>query len=77
MKLKEQVPFVHVGVQTAKHIPNLDIEQPADCQGPVGVLVQQWLLFMNGVLYRKWKNLIRDQITNEVVLPDTLRWTAF
>ena len=29
------------------------------------------------VLYRKWENDIGDQITNQVVLPDTLRQTAF
>jgi len=30
------VSFVHVGVQTAIHVPNQAIEQPANCQSPVG-----------------------------------------
>ena len=125
--------FVRVGVQTAMHVPNQDIELPANCQGPVGdrcatvklkpmwtsnilreqqeadvvlkviigwkkasegkplledvlpqsravkTLWSQWdrLLFRNGVLCRKWENDVGDQITNQVVLPDTLRQTAF
>ena len=28
--------FVHVGVQTALHVPNQDVEQPASCPAPVG-----------------------------------------
>lgn len=32
---------------------------------------------MNGVFCRKWENDIGDQITNQVVLPNTLRQTAF
>ena len=35
-KFQKQALFVHVGVQTAMHVPNQDIEQPANCQGPVG-----------------------------------------
>lgn len=27
------VSFVHVGIQTAMHVPNQDIEQPANYQG--------------------------------------------
>ena len=132
-KFQNQVSFVHVGVQTAMHLPNQDIEQPANCQAPVcdrcgtvklkpswtsnflreqqeadadlkvvigwkkaserkplwedvspqsravKTLWSQWdrLLFRNGVLCRKWENDIGDQITNQVVLPDTLRQTAF
>ena len=36
LKFQNQVSFVHVGVQTAKHVPNQDIEQPENCQAPVG-----------------------------------------
>ena len=45
----------------------------------VETLWSQWdrLLFRNGVLCRKWENDIGDQITNHVVLPHTLRLTAF
>ena len=44
----------------------------------VKTLWSQWdrLLFRNGVLCRKWENDVGDQITNQVVLPDTLRQTA-
>ena len=44
----------------------------------VKTLWSQWdrLLFRNGVLCRKWENDVGDQITNQIVLPDTLRQTA-
>ena len=35
-KVPKQVSFVHVGIQSAMHVPNQDIDQPANCQGPVG-----------------------------------------
>ena len=35
-KFQNQVSFVHVGVQTAMHVPNQDIERPANCKAPVG-----------------------------------------
>ena len=45
----------------------------------VKTLWSQWdqLLFRSGVLCCKWENDIGDQITNHVVLPHTLRLTAF
>ena len=35
-KFQSQVSFFHVGVQTALHVPNQDVEQPASCPAPDG-----------------------------------------
>ena len=35
-KSQKQVSFVHVGVQTAMHVPNRDSGQPVKCKRPVG-----------------------------------------
>ena len=35
------------------------------------------LLFRNSVLCRRWENDVGDQITNQVVFPDTIPETAF
>ena len=35
-KFQNHVSVVHVGVQTAVHVPNQNIEQPANCQAHVG-----------------------------------------
>ena len=45
----------------------------------VKALWAQWdrLLFRNGVLCRKWESDLGDQTTNQVVLPESLRQTAF
>ncbi|KAL9957276.1 hypothetical protein ACROYT_G038892 [Oculina patagonica] len=45
----------------------------------VKALWAQWdrLLFRNGVLCRKWESDAGDQTTNQVVLPESLRQTAF
>ena len=45
----------------------------------VKALRAQWdrLLFRNGVLCRKWESDVGDQTTNQVVLPESLRQTAF
>jgi len=33
-RLKKQVSFVHVGIQTEMHLPNQENEQPTNCEGP-------------------------------------------
>ena len=44
-KFQKELRFVHVGVPIAMHVPNQDIEKPANCQGSVGdpcaTLIQQ------------------------------------
>ena len=35
-KFQKEVSFAHVGVQTAMHVPNQDIELAENCQDPSG-----------------------------------------